>query len=116
MSTTVLSKVNLGPHHNHVGGNVENTQLCRRYPCMYYLHVYSKELFFIIIIDKRIVYGHHKYQNHQNYTKPTKTSKELIVIPRFGIYGKYLPNLMLVFVHFTTFLLKLVLFYKFSCR
>ena len=78
MSTTVLSKVNLGPHHNHVGGNVENTQLCRRYPCMC-----SKELFFIIIIDKRIVYGHHKYQNHQNYTKPTKTSIKLVLIPRF---------------------------------
>ena len=41
------------------------------------IYMCSKELFFIIIIiiDKRIVvYGHHKYQNHQNYTKPTKTS------------------------------------------
>ena len=34
------------------------------------IYMCSKELFFIIIIiDKRIVHGHHKYQNHQNYTK-----------------------------------------------
>ena len=47
------------------------------------IYMCSKELFFIIIIDKRIVYGHHKYQNHQNYTKPTKTSIKLVLIPRF---------------------------------
>ena len=39
--------------------------------------------------------GPHKYQTYQTYTKPTKPSTKLVHTTRFGIYGTYLPNLIL---------------------
>ena len=45
-------------------------------------------------------------------TKTTKPSKKLVIIHRFGIYVIYLPNLILLFVHYTTYLPKLVLYFN----